>query len=229
MFRHIIFDCFGTLIDTGSGSVEAARRILEDVGCDADPVRWYAEWKDVKRRMMREEPFDTEQEMFCRSLGEMFIRYGIHADPYEHIAPMTDTLYGRRELFPDTIAALDALDAAGTDHVIGSVTDNAPILHFMEADGLSRYFPRERIFTSEDLRAYKPDPAFYTAIVTKMGWDVSDCLFVGDSITDDVLGPHTVGMRAALIDRSGTYTGDMVPDYILRSLRELTGLEYLSR
>ena len=36
MYKNIIFDCFGTLIDTGSGSVEAVKKILDSVGCDAD-------------------------------------------------------------------------------------------------------------------------------------------------------------------------------------------------
>ena len=43
MIRKIIFDCFGTLIDTGSTSLNAAKTILKNVGSDINAEYFYPE------------------------------------------------------------------------------------------------------------------------------------------------------------------------------------------
>ena len=48
MYKNIIFDCFGTLIDTGSGSIGAVRKILGNIGLDVDAKEFYSEWNGQK-------------------------------------------------------------------------------------------------------------------------------------------------------------------------------------
>ena len=52
MYKNIIFDCFGTLIDTGSGSVQAVERILSNVDLNVEAKAFYSEWKSLKKKMM---------------------------------------------------------------------------------------------------------------------------------------------------------------------------------
>ena len=79
------------------------------------------------------------------------------------------------------------------------------------------------VFTSEDLRVYKPYPLFYKTILQKMEWDVSESIFVGDNLIDDVAGPKAVGMKAILIDRNDKFSENSIikPDYVITSLKEL--------
>ena len=51
MYGKIIFDCFGTLIDTGTGSLDAVREILRNVGQDIDAKVFYSEWKSIKKSL----------------------------------------------------------------------------------------------------------------------------------------------------------------------------------
>lgn len=44
MYKNIIFDCFGTLIDTGAGSIEAVEKILNNTDLEVDPKTFYA-WR----------------------------------------------------------------------------------------------------------------------------------------------------------------------------------------
>ena len=220
MIRHCIFDCFGTLLDTGSGSVDAAREILSNVGSDADPAVFYADWKAVKKRMMRTLPFEPEKALFVRSLSETFARFGIDADGPREAEPMIRSLFGPRRAFPDVKAALAMLEDRGIDCAVGSTTDTDALYCCLRQNGL-RF---SRICTSEDVRVYKPDPRFYETLLRWNGWDAADCLFVGDSYEDDVQGPKAAGMRAVLLDRKGVFrqpeTG-VRPDAVIRSLTEL--------
>ena len=70
---------------------------------------------------------------------------------------------------------------------------------------------------------YKPSPEFYRTILQKMGWDVSESLFVGDNLVDDVAGPKAIGMKAVLLDRNETYSmnTDIKPDFVISNLMEL--------
>lgn len=77
------------------------------------------------------------------------------------------------------------------------------------------------------MKVYKPNPDFYKTILRRSGWAVSECLFVGDSYMDDVCGPKGIGMRTVLIDRKERYKDVVLepkPDYIIRTLGELTGV-----
>ncbi len=224
MVRHIIFDCFGTLVSTGSGSVDATARILADIGAEQDPKAFYKEWKTLKKQMMAEaDRFRDEKTWFVLSLAEMFRRHDITADAETAVQPMLDSLCGGRKVFADVKEMLAALDERGIGYAVGSTTDDAPLFQCLKENGLSF----DRVFTSEGMRTYKPEPVFYETILRETGWDKADCLFVGDSYTDDVFGPKRIGMKAVLLDREGKQDGksfDPVPDHVIRSLTELISL-----
>ena len=95
MIKHIIFDCFGTLIDTGSTSVNAAQRILSDVGSSVDARTFYADWKAIKRKMMYEPYFRSEKKLYEESLSEAFIYRCSYVEDTVRFCPQGDTLSSR--------------------------------------------------------------------------------------------------------------------------------------
>lgn len=215
MTRHVLFDCFGTLLDTGSGSVLATEQLLRHLASPLDPKAFYTEWKREKKQMMHTAPFRSEKVLFAESLGVLFKRYGIQADPEVEVGPMIDSLFATRPLFPDVRETLRELDRRGIDYAIASTTDTDSLLHYLKETGLSVSL----VFTSEDMQVYKPDPRFYQTILDRTGWDISECLFVGDSPEDDVFGPTAMGMPAILLDRKGKYEAFPYPR--MKSLTEL--------
>ena len=50
--KLIIFDAYGTLISTGTGSLDAVRKILSLLEKDIDPEQFYKEWKRLHRMNM---------------------------------------------------------------------------------------------------------------------------------------------------------------------------------
>ncbi|MCR5225803.1 MAG: HAD family hydrolase [Eubacterium sp.] len=219
MYKNIIFDCFGTLIDTGTGSVEAVREILSNVRMDIDAQVFYAEWKSLKKEMMLQETFYTEKALFAISLGKIFEKYGVNADAENEVKPMIDVLFGKRNIFPETMETLNALEAKGIQYAIGSTTDTDSLMHFLDANNLRV----ANVFTSESMKVYKPAPLFYRTILQKMNWNVSESIFVGDSLLDDVAGPKSIGMKTVLVDRKAKFSksDDIEPDYVITNLKEL--------
>lgn len=225
MIRHVIFDCFGTLIDTGIGSISAVEEILEHVNLKVDSKLFYSEWKSVKKEMMNSEPFICEKSLFQISLAKLFEKYGIVSDASIEVRPMINTLFATRNVFPDTVEALKRLELMDVDYAIGSTTDTDSILHYLEKNKLSI----SKVYTSEDMKVYKPSPKFYTTILDKTGWNIDECVFVGDSLIDDVYGPQAIGMKAILVDRKHTYQKDfdIIPNYIVEGLLEIMDIIYL--
>ena len=219
MYKNIILDCFGTLIDTGTGSVDAVKKILNNVGLDTDAKAFYSEWKSIKKELMMAEPFFTEKDLFRISLGKMFESYGISADADIEAQPMIDILFGKRNVFPDTVETLNKLSGMGIQCAIGSTTDTDSLMHFLSINNLNI----QKIYTSEDMKVYKPFVAFYNTIIDREGWDIAETLFVGDNPIDDVAGPQAIGMKAVLLDRKGKFDkdSDIKPDYIITTLTEL--------
>jgi beta-phosphoglucomutase-like phosphatase (HAD superfamily) len=97
MIKALIFDCYGTLISTGNGSVEASRKILSKVKSNIDPVLFYKEWKAIhKDHISNLNHFSTEEKIFINDLKILFTKYQLDAVPEEHIKPILDSLYNKK-------------------------------------------------------------------------------------------------------------------------------------
>lgn len=223
MIKHIIFDCFGTLIDTGNNSIKAVEQILFNVGAHADAREFYEVWKAKKRQKMNMPVFLNEKTLFEISLSETFAQYGIAADASKEVEPMILSLFAERLVFPDVQEALGKLAKEHVDMAIGSTTDTDSLLYYLEWNQLSF----SHIYTSENMQVYKPNVKFYETILRRSGWLAEECLFVGDSYLDDVCGPQTVGMKTALLDRKALYKDTELspqPDFVIHSLLELVNI-----
>ena len=223
MIKHIVFDCYGTLVDTGKGSIKAVEKILENVGSNVLAKEFYADWKRIKKRMINTEDFQTEKKFFEKSLGETFSKYGIVADAAVEVKPMIDSLFSERFIFDDVLNVLQKLSELEVDYAIGSTTDTDSIMYHLQLNKLQI----KQIFTSEDMRVYKPKEKFYNTILHKNGWNAAECLFVGDNYEDDVCGPKSVGMKAVLLDRKCTFDKTLFsvqPNYVIPNLYELINI-----
>ena len=220
MIKHIIFDCFGTLIDTGNNSLKAVEQILFNVGANVDAKEFYEDWKANKRQKMNTSVFLNEKTLFEISLSETFSKYGITADASKEVKPMICSLFAERFVFSDVHETLKKLAKENVDFAIGSTTDTDSLLYYLELNRLSF----SHIYTSENMQVYKPNIKFYDTILHRIGWLAEECLFVGDSYTDDVLGPQKIGIKTVLLDRKALYKSTELapqPDFVIHSLLEL--------
>lgn len=198
MIKAVVFDAYGTLISTGTGSVDAAGKILALHGADISPKDFYADWKRCHRMHMDGlTDFVTEETLFRWDLEKLYRQYGLPGDAAKDVGIMLDTL-GNRTAFPESRKVVEGLKPRVTV-CIGSTTDTGPLLRDLNRAGITA----DHIFTSEDLRVYKPRAAFYEKILAALRLPPEEVLFVGDSLTDDVYGPGRVGMKTCWVNRKG--------------------------
>lgn len=218
--KLFIFDAYGTLLSTGDGSLKATQKILALQPREIDAKVFYSEWKKYHRAHMDEAnagTFCTEAEIFAKDLTVLYEKYGIERDSAQDVQFMLDSLIGRK-CFEEVKEVLDNLRKKYRV-VIGSTTDTEPLLINMKVNGVTV----DAVYTSEMIGKYKPSSEFYEYILQKENCKPGEAVFVGDSLTDDVLGPKQVGITTILIDRNGKYDGltEIKPDYMIAQLKEL--------
>ena len=216
MMKAIIFDAFGTLFQvTNGGSARSIIRIITDCGGVVDEKAFMEEWKWYYKKHTREDSvFKTEHDIFIARIQMFFDRYGIKKCAEKAAdALLADAL--ERKTYPEAKAVIEELKKKYMVF-IGSNTDNAVLDSVMHKNDIIVH----KVYTSEDLRCYKPNPAYYLNILKRNDLMPEEVLFVGDSITDDIMGPKSIGIKTAWIDRNGV-GGEYGQDY---TITDLSGL-----
>lgn len=171
--RSVAFDCFGTLLH---------------IGAPTNP--WRSILKEARRhhaaRMLdpRREPIQTIEE-FAEACGLRF---------QTEWRDDLDREIGSIELFPEAPAVLSALRAAGFRIALAS---NLAPPYIEPALMLLRSYIDTNCFSCDaQIRAVKPEAAFFAALRGKLGLPANQILMVGDSLASDIHGAQAVGMAA---------------------------------
>jgi FMN phosphatase YigB (HAD superfamily) len=79
---------------------------------------------------------------------------------------------------------------------------------------------------SYSLNVRKDEALFYELVIAAAQCPASQVLFVGNSITNDVVGPMRAGMQACLVRPDGLRTGEQLPESarLIRHVDELPAL-----
>ncbi len=138
-------------------------------------------------------------------------RYGVARDAEKDADDLLSGAF-EREAYPDVKAVIDNL-MKNYQVFIGSNTDNNVLESAMSKNNIYVH----KVYTSENLKCYKPNPVFFQKILDDNNLSPQEVIFVVDSITDDILGPKASGIRTVWIDREGK-GGDFGQDYTVKDL-----------
>ena len=214
--KAIVFDAFGTLFRVTSGG--SARTILNNIvmaGGIVDESAFRKEWKEYYKDHTRHNSvFMTEREIFIARIRMFYDRYGVKRDAEKDADRLLEGAF-EREAYPEVRETMEKLRK---EHrvFIASNTDNCVLDRVMNKN----HVRVDKVYTSEDLKCYKPDAGFFRMILADNDLSPRDVLFVGDSVSDDVLGPKALGIKTVWVDRDGT--GDAHgQDYTVFDLKEL--------
>ncbi len=105
------------------------------------------------------------------------------------------------ELYPETLATLQALEERGKELGIVSNFDSR-LYEILVGLGIDRFF--ESVTLSSFAGAAKPSPKIFMRALAKHGALPEDALHVGDSLKEDVYGAKAAGIKPAFLQREGT-------------------------
>lgn len=215
----IVFDMDDTLYPEAdfvrSGHRAVAERAWQDLGVDIEP--------ELRRRFAAGQRGD----LMSAALASLGV-----AVPEDYVSRVLVPAY--REHAPaicphvETVPVLTELRRRG--HRLALLSDGwaAVQRRKLQALDLSDFFD-EVVFTDDLGReAWKPSPAGFQRILSQLGLQAGDALYVSDNPLKDFLGPHRLGMRTVRIVRAGTEHGEALaptpehqPQRAIRALREL--------
>lgn len=216
----IFFDIDGTLIDHLGASAAASLALFDKYPGEIPFAReeFPAIWEFIMDRY-----FDR----FCR--GELSIweqrrarmrdsfgapkfsdaeadeRYYVFIEEYERLTTA----------YEDAAPCLEKL----ANQPLGIISNGAREQQIAKLDraGLLPYF--SVMVFSEDTGFGKPHPSIFQEACRRAGQDASNCVHIGDDLTNDVFASHEFGIRPVWVDRHNRRT--KVPGRRITSLNEL--------
>ena len=207
----VFFDAGNTLLHPYPSVSTVCAEILRGAGHDRDlaaieelmPVvdAYYEE------RFAADDTFWTSEEatseVWLGMYSLMCRRLGI-GDEAEQIARAVYEEFGRPErwaAFDDVRPALERLRAEGLRTGVISNWDRR-LEGVLEGLGLADVL--DTVVSSASVGLHKPDPRIFELACARVGVRADEAAHVGDHFYSDILGAMGAGMRAVLIDRTGT-------------------------
>ena len=107
-------------------------------------------------------------------------------------------------------------------HIPMAVASSSPMIVIeghLDHWGLGHYF--KAVISGEHLTRSKPAPDIFRLAERAAGARAEDCVYVGDSYSQDVASAGGCGWETIWLSRRGGAAGDLAPTYCVREEREL--------
>ena len=186
MDRLITFDCYGTLLDWQGGF----RRILAPVAgerLEAVMEAFHAVEPEVEREL------SLYKDVLREALARAAERAGVALPDRDLLVDGWHTL----EAFPDTVAALEELQAQGWK--LGILTNCDDDLFESTRAALSVTI--DRVVTAEQVGSYKPALGHFERFEAESGVAREDWVHAGVSWWHDMVPARDLGIRRVWVDR----------------------------
>jgi FMN phosphatase YigB (HAD superfamily) len=240
--RAILFDLFGTVIHFGPGvpgiqaatsEWRAAMRWLQETAERELPQIHFDDLltglMEVTQAIVRDRPPEYREvpsrERFRRALLRLGIDAGRAPALAESLSSAHMSFLASTTVLPS--AHLAVLQQLASHFQLGLISnfDHGPTARRILADhGIDCFFAA--IVISDDFGRRKPHPAIFEAALRELGVTVEDALFVGDSVSEDVIGGQNAGLKVVWLNakRHALPPDVKPPEYEISDLRELPAL-----
>ena len=236
-YKAILFDWAYTLVDLVSEDDRAAFLELmnflnkKDVKLPEFELI-FSEHQDLFYGLIKESRQTHREVNFETILQHLFFKYGIEIEGRvswkEILTVYYKVIHSVRLVYPDVVCTLKTFAELGTRMGIISNTTNPEFIKGEELrqTKLSAYFEFAIFSSSAPYR--KPHPSIFNAAISRLNMKAENILFVGDDLKMDVVGPQSVGMPTAWLNRNrSALVENIVPHYQITSLSELLVIEPL--
>lgn len=208
MFRLVIFDLDGTLLDTKDAITRSLNVTFSEIGLgpydwDKDIVRFFGRpFKEWAETLLREEGRYSKEnvEKVSDRMWDNYARIGVkHA-----------------KLMPGAMEVLNSLKKRGTKLAVATNMRSRHAKIFFSRFGLDKYF--DKVCTISDVEKGKPHPDQVEYILRDLGIERKETLMVGDSKSDLDFARNS---EVKLILLDSPWNQSLKPDYRIKRLKEL--------
>jgi 2-haloacid dehalogenase len=219
--RALVFDQYGTVVDMQGGLVAAVTPWLREKGWQGKPNSFVTWWRRTHFENSMIDALSARGHTPYREIGHRAVSHVMDRAGIEYAETEVRWLVSeieRLKPFPDVIAALERLRAAGYRLHILSNGDR----DMLEAAAPHIGFPFDSRISVQEAGFFKPAWQTYAKADELIGLDRSQLLFVANHAFD-CIGAKSWGMRTAFIDRRRRPFGETPhrPDLIVRDFAEL--------
>lgn len=230
-YEHIIWDLDHTLWDFDTNSKESIIELLEEFDLVGSPIndvdQFLSDYIKINRHcwdLYQEGKMDKATLRYTR-FQQAFELHGVQEAHSRQLADEFCEGYVKKcpqksALIPGAIEVLDYMKAKQYQMCImtnGFVEAQHVKMH---VSGLNDYF--NHVFISENLKAKKPDPKAYHAVLNALNTKVEKCIMIGDSASSDIQGAVNVGMDSVHFLPEGQR--DSKGTHIIKDLLELKSI-----
>ena len=198
MIKAIFVDFYGTLVHEDGEVVEKISQIIFDTGNAASTSEvasfW---WKDFQERFMKAygENFETQRALEEKSLQQTIEHFESTADA-KALSEEMFAHWVKPPIFEDTKPFFE--ECTLPIYIVSNI-DREDVLQAIAYHGLSP----AGVFTSEDARSYKPRKELFEFALRETGLRADEVVHIGDSMSSDVKGAGSLGIRAIWLNRFG--------------------------
>ncbi len=237
--RAVLFDLFGTVVHFApqvptvevAGSRwrttmqwlrDEARRELPDTDVDELLATLMRVTEEIVRQRPPEYREVPSRERFRRALLRLEIEDDRAADVAQRLSLAHMAQLASMTVLPPR--HLDLLRELSARHPLALVSnfDHAPTARRILVDhGIAACFAT--VLISDEFGRRKPHPAIFEAALRDLGVAAEAALFVGDSISDDVVGARNAGVPVVWLNEKNEALPPQAPapDYIIARLADL--------
>jgi FMN hydrolase / 5-amino-6-(5-phospho-D-ribitylamino)uracil phosphatase len=211
----ISIDVFQTLVMLEEGRDFIWKQFLKSKYTDELAEMYWNRATDILFKKISETAFNNDSFKNTRTKMEesysiLFDEIGLDYSAHVAADALID-MHKRNKLYDDVGISLETL---GKKYpiCISSDCDNEMI------SDISKIYPFNRIFTSEDLKAYKQNPRFFKKVIEHYGVNPDNILHIEDS-NSDVSTPKKLGIITCWINRENKkWSHEITPDFEVKSL-----------
>jgi 2-haloacid dehalogenase len=218
--KGLLLDFYGTVVRDDDEVVDAiaarvaagasARVTAEQVTAEQVSGAW---WRELCA-LAAGPRFMSLRECTLRSLGTVMSEVDCPGDPAALCAPQLahwrrpPLRPGTRAFLADVSLPICVVSDADRDDLAAAIAWHGLVF--------------TAVVTSEEVGAYKPDPAMFTQALAALSLDPDEVLHVGDSLRSDIRGAAAAGIRAVWVNPGGRARPADLP--VAYEIRDLTGL-----
>ena len=224
-FKAVLFDVDGTLFDRNA----AQKMVLEQIVKRLPHIFGDCEMGSIIEAFMESDRIATEDfesgapsEGLREARSRQFLRL---LDIREDCADIITDIYVRDypKVNASMAGAVPLVKELSKRFEVGVVSNGLPDVQYQKLETMGLRDLLSCIVLSEEIGIRKPDPRIFYRAANLLRRQPPDCLYIGDSYKNDIVGAKAAGMLACWLnnDPSQDTDNNLKVDFVVSNLEEL--------